>query len=59
VKEALLCMVTNRLLDPRSKISTYRWLNTVYAPKWEKLELSHLYRTLDFLCDNIKEIEEP
>ena len=58
VKEALLCMVTNRLLDPRSKFSTYRWLNTVYAPKWEKLELSHLYRTLDFLCDNIKEIEE-
>ena len=52
-------MVTNRLLDPRSKLSTYRWLNTVYAPKWEKLELSHLYRTLDFLCDNIKEIEEP
>jgi len=59
VKEALLCMVTNRLLDPRSKLSTYRWLNTVYAPKWEKLELSHLYRTVDFLCDNIKEIEEP
>ena len=58
VKEALLCMVTNRLVEPRSKLSTYKWLDMVYAPEWEKLELSHLYRTLDFLCENIKEIEE-
>ena len=58
VKEALLCMVTNRLADPRSKLSTYRWLDMVYAPEWEKLELSHFYRTLDFLYENIKEIEE-
>ena len=58
VKEALLCMVTNRLVDPRSKLSTYRWLDMVHAPEWEKLELAHLYRALDFLCDNIKRIEE-
>jgi len=58
VEEALLCMVTNRLVDPRSKLSTYKWLDMVYALEWEKMELSHLYRTLDFLCENIKEIEE-
>jgi len=58
VKEGLLCMVTNRLVDPRSKRSTYKWLGTVYSPGWENLELSHLYRTLDFLDGNIRRIEE-
>ncbi len=58
VEEGLLAMVTNRLVDPRSKLSTYRWLEGVYAPEWEKLELSHLYRALDFLDEHIRTVEE-
>lgn len=58
VKEGLVCMVINRLVDPRSKRSTHKWLETVYAPEWGELELSHLYRSLDFLDENIKGVEE-
>jgi len=58
VEDGLLAMVTNRLVDPRSKMSTHRWLQGVYAPEWERLELSHLYRALDFLDEHIRTVEE-
>ncbi|MBT9137288.1 MAG: hypothetical protein DDT34_02376 [Firmicutes bacterium] len=58
VEEGLVAMITNRLVDPRSKLITYRWIEGVYAPEWERLDLSHLYRALDFLDEHIRTVEE-
>lgn len=58
MKEALPSTVTNHSVNPRIKLSIYKWLDMVYAPGWEKMELFDLYRPLDFLCENIKGIED-
>lgn len=58
VGEALLAMVTNRLVEPRSKRGTHAWLSQVYAPQWEGLELHHLYQALDFLDEHMSTVEE-
>lgn len=58
VEEAVFAMVLHQLLDPGSKLATYRWLGTVYRPEFEKLELQHLYRALDYLVRGKEEIEE-
>lgn len=48
-EEAVFAMVLNRLRDPHSKRGTHEWMDTVYRPAWESLELHHLYRALDVL----------
>lgn len=59
VSEALLAMVTNRLVIPGSECDTYDWLQSqVYAPEWQGLELHRLYRSLDFLNKHMSVIEE-
>lgn len=59
MSEALLAMVTNRLVMPGSECGTYSWLQgRVYAPEWQGLELHHLYRSLDFLDRHMSVIEE-
>lgn len=58
VEEAVFAMVLNRLCDPASKLGVSRWKETVYRPEFEKLELHHFYRSLDFLADHKDEIEE-
>jgi hypothetical protein len=57
-EEAAFAMVLNRLLDPRSKLATWEWMNTIYRPEWDGLELHHLYRTLDFLALRKDQIEK-
>jgi transposase len=49
LKESLLAIVINRLLEPKSEHAIEKWLEDVYEQRWEKLELQHLYRGLDFL----------
>jgi hypothetical protein len=56
--EAVFAMVLHRLLDPGSKLATYKWLETVYRPQFETLQLQHLYRALDPLLSGKKKIEE-
>jgi len=58
IDEAVFAMVLHRLLDPGSKLATYRWLETVYRPEFESLELQHLYRALDHLVSGKENIEE-
>ncbi|HLE81748.1 MAG TPA: IS1634 family transposase [Dehalococcoidia bacterium] len=58
LEEAAFAMVLHRLLDPGSKLATYRWLDTVYRPEFEALELQHLYRALDYLVRGKEEIEK-
>jgi len=49
LKESLLAMVINRLLEPKSEHAIEKWLKDVYEDRWENIELQHLYRGLDFL----------
>jgi hypothetical protein len=55
--EAIFAMVLNRLCDPASKLRVSQWIKTVYRPEWERLELHHFYRALDFLTEHKAEIE--
>ena len=56
--EAAFAMVLHRLLDPGSKRATHQWLETVYRPEFESLELQHLYRALDRLVRGKDKIEQ-
>lgn len=58
IDEAVFAMVLHRLLDPGSKRATHQWLETVYRPQFETLELQHLYRALDPLLSGKEKIEE-
>ncbi|GAW92783.1 transposase [Calderihabitans maritimus] len=57
VEEAVFAMVLNRLCDPQSKLGVKRWLETVYRPEFEQLELHHFYQSLDFLAEHKEQIE--
>jgi len=57
-EEAAFAMVLNRLLDPMSKLRVSEWVKTIYRPEWERLELNHFYRALDFLAEHKTQIEE-
>ncbi len=58
IDEAAFAMVLHWLLDPGSKRATYHWLNTVYRPEFELLELHHLYRALDHLVRGKEPLEQ-
>lgn len=58
IDEAVFAMVLHRLLEPGSKRATYYWLDTVYRPDFETLELQHFYRALDRLLSGKEKIEE-
>ena len=58
VDEAVFAMALHRLLDPGSKRATHQWLETVWRPEFESLELQHLYRALDHLVRGKENIEE-
>jgi transposase len=58
VDEAAFAMALHRLLDPGSKRATCQWLETVYWPEFESLELHHLYRALDHLVKGKEALEE-
>jgi len=58
VKNAIQAMVLNRIIDAKSKLSTYEWLQEeVYWPHISELELHHLYRALDFLIEYKPQLE--
>jgi len=57
-EEAAFAMVLNRLMDPMSKLRVSEWIKTVYRPEWERLELNHFYRALDFLAEHKAQLEE-
>ncbi|MBC7106877.1 MAG: IS1634 family transposase [Firmicutes bacterium] len=55
--EAVYAMVLNRISDPLSKRAVNEWVHEIYRPSFEKLELHHFYRALDFLVAHKEEIE--
>jgi transposase len=56
----VFAMVLNRLLAPLSKLASHEWIkNELYLEgKEEWIGLQHLYRSLDFLEENAKRIED-
>lgn len=55
--EAIYAMVLNRISDPMSKRGVHEWIDGVYRPSFDNLELHHFYRSLDFLAENKESIE--
>lgn len=55
--EAVFAMVLNRLCDPQSKLGVSEWIQTVYRPEFESLQLQHFYRALDFLAEYKDKLE--
>ena len=53
-------MVINRLLNPGSKLAVYKEMDNFLwkVEKIEKINLNHIYRSLDLLAANKEEIEE-
>ncbi len=58
LSECILALVISRLLAPGSEHHTGAWLNSVYEPKWENLQLQHLYRALDFIYHHKQDLEK-
>jgi len=56
LNEACFLMVIQHLLEPRSKLGTYHHQNRYF--NLPPVELHHLYRSLDILCDHKEELEE-
>jgi len=53
-------MVTNRLMEPSSKLSTSNWIKDVYMPELEDRNLPdvhQLYRSLDYLMEIKDDLE--
>jgi len=56
--EAVFGLVCNRLIAPSSKREAWYWKEEVYEPSWEKHQLHHYYRALDFLKSNKDKLEK-
>jgi len=52
-------MILNRLMDPESKVGVLKWMKEgVYEPRFERLELHHLYQVLGFFYEEKERIRE-
>ena len=58
LQECILAMVINRLIEPKSEYGLSYWIKQVYDHKWEKLELQHFYRALDFISKHKEGFEK-
>jgi len=57
-EKALLAMVANRLCTPESKLGVWdRWLETVYLPGCDSLQLHHMYEAMDLLHSHSDKVE--
>jgi len=58
VERALLAMAAHRAQEPTSKLQDFYWLqNEAFFPWGAKVELHHLYRSLDFLQEHHEALE--
>jgi transposase len=55
---AIFQMFVGRLLDPKSKLGTHRWAETVFWDDGEEVDLQHYYRSLGVLSRCMPRIEE-
>jgi len=58
-ESAIFSIVVGRLYGKNSEASVYRWLRKVYDKfGFEGIQMQHLYRGLDILCEHWGEIEK-
>src|SRR3990172_8125644 len=55
---AIFRMVLGRLLNPKSKLMTHRWAETICWDDGEVVDLQHYYRALGILARTVGRIEE-
>lgn len=56
--KAVRLMLINRIIAPKSKLSTDRWKERLYnADEYEETKLQHLYRSLDVLSEETEGIK--
>jgi len=58
VEAAIFRMVLGRLLNPKSKLMTHRWAETIFWDDGEVVDLQHYYRALGVLARTVGRIEE-
>lgn len=58
LSEAIFSLAISRLISPGSEYHTAGWLNACYEPKWQNIQLQHLYRALDFLERRKSDLEK-
>ena len=52
-------MTANRLCAPDSKLGVWeRWLETVYLPSCQGLQLRHMYEAMDMFYEHAQEVEK-
>ncbi len=57
-EKALLAMVSNRLCQPESKLGVWeRWLETVYLPECDGIQLRQMYEAMDVLHSSMEQVE--
>jgi hypothetical protein len=57
--KALLAMVANRLCEPESKLGVWdRWLDKVYMPSCNSLQLENMYEAMDLFYDHAEAVEK-
>jgi len=54
---AVKLMISNRLVNPLSKLAIDKWKEKIYGEDFDKVELQHLYRSLDILSEHKDAIE--
>ena len=58
ISDSIFAMVLNRLTDPSSKYAMFsEWMDAFHQESFDKIQLQHLYRALDFVADNKDKIE--
>jgi transposase len=55
---AIFRMVLGRILNPKSKLMTHRWAETIFWDDGEVVDLQHYYRALGVLARTVGRIEE-
>lgn len=59
VEQALFALVANRALNPSSKMAVEKWANNdVYLGHDDKIQLQHLYRSMDLLLEHQDDIQK-
>jgi len=59
IGDALFALVANRALAPASKLAVEKWVSDqVYLGNDKKIQVQHLYRSMDFLLEHQENIQE-
>lgn len=58
LEQAVKLMISNRLIDPLSKLAIEKWKEKIYGENFYQVELQHLYRSLDILADHKDMVEK-